>query len=49
MGLTRSQYRLRSSDESGNVGDLDELIIFESANNSLGTGYTPVVIIEYEK
>lgn len=49
MGLTRSQYRLRSSNESGNVGGLDELATFESANNSLGTGYTPVVIIEYEK
>jgi len=49
MGLTRSQYRLRLSNESGNVGGLDELIHYESANNSLGTGYTPVVIIEYEK
>ena len=49
MGLTRSQYRLRSSNESGFVGELEELVAFESANNSLGTGYTPVVIIEYEK
>lgn len=49
MGLTRSQYRLRFSNESGSAGNLDELVTFESANNSLGTGYTPVVIIEYEK
>ena len=49
MGLTRSQYRLRSSNETGGVTDQAELVTFESANNSSGTGYTPVVIIEYEK
>lgn len=47
MGLVRSQYRLRFTNETKPSSELDKHVTFESADNYLGTNYTPEIILMY--